>query len=487
MSSFAAWIGNRTYRQAGLLAFLVSLAAVVRLFWIEHPVLWQDEIFTWLYTRETYAHHFSLHRTTDVHPPTFTVLLKAWISVFGDSRTTMRALPAFIGALSVPALFLIARNWLGLPVAILAGLFFVFHPLNVHYTREIRFYGVIAFAMLWATYFYLELLRQRDMPRTRQWRCAIGFTLFLALTFYLQYVSLLFMVLFGAATLLLLLYDRDWRLFWLLSACIAVAALLCIPQSVHFLGYAMTEGAVRNSWIAPTDVKVFYEQTMTAIAFPALAKIVVVSLYVFGALQLWKQSPRLFIVMMTFLVLGPLLFAFVGVFKPIYLARSFMGALVTLPILLAFSVMSLPRSLRPLVLLLLAIAHIWALLPDYPAQRLPNPGEAIAAKASGWRGATVYYDEQLTRELAAYRLPASNWHVLSRRSPEADEVAIASQLRRRADAINKCPPTILVFEQRPPFDSDLGEAWSAMVTRLARISPVRDDRTEAYHRFVRFE
>ena len=486
MASIIIWFEAQQRRRLALLALLVLLAAVVRLFRIEHPVLWQDEIFTWVYTRETYAHHFALDRTTDVHPPLFTVALKAWISIFGESRAAMRTLPALFGALSVPVIYLIGRNWFGLSVAILACIVFAFHPLNVHYTREIRFYGAVAFAMLWASYFFLELIRQREMPARRMLLCSVGFSLSLALSFHLQYVSLLFIALFGITSVLLLIQNRDWRLFHHLAICIAVAVLLCVPQSVHFLGYAMHEGAVRNAWIAPTNLSVFIEQTQTAIGFPGWSAVGILGLYAFGLLRLRKRSPQLFTVMITFVVLGPLLFALVGFFKPIYLARSFLGALMLLPLLLAFAVTSLPRHARPVALLLLAIMHVWALRPDYPAHRLPNPGEAIAAAAPQWSGGTVYYDEQLEKEMAAYRIPASGWHLLNRRDVPGDLDAIARHLARCRAAAMSCGPTVLIFEARPPFDPALGRGWNGMVEPLSRISPVLSERAAAYYRFVVF-
>jgi|GEM_PF-4397869 len=470
-----------------ILALLMVLAAAVRLFWLDHPHLWMDEIFTWVYTRESYAHHFALSRTSDLHPPLHTVMLKGWISLFGESRVAMRMLSVLFGVFTLPAIYLIARYRTNPRIAVIACLFLALNPMNVHYSREARAYAALSFFLLWAIYFFLALVRERQSRTGNTGWLFAGFAVCLAMTFHLHYLSVLFFPLFGLAALVLSISQGDRRLFVQLAGATALAALLCIPQSVHFFGYATQGGSWRNAWMPATTWAVFYSQTVGAYPFPSIFKLLVVPIYLFGAWRLWHLSRPLFIMTIIFVVIGPLLFAMVSLVRPLYLVRSIQCFTLLSPLLLAVALAGLPNRWLALASGLLAALHLWALGPDYHRERHSNAGEIIKQALAGQEENSLYFDANLRRELTAYRVDLNNAWPIDLDESSHDAPVIARHLSHCADPSLDCPPITVIIEDRPLVREGAGMDWRRALDELTKAYPPRSDRILANYRIVTFE
>jgi hypothetical protein len=122
--------------------------------------LWYDEAFT---ARVSSLSPGDIVRfaQSDTYPPLYYFLEHYWAAPFGSSECALRALSAFCGTLSLPVLYLLAKKVLkdGMGVA-LAMWLFALSTMQIWYSREARFYGLLAFLSLVSLYCLLSFLEK---------------------------------------------------------------------------------------------------------------------------------------------------------------------------------------------------------------------------------------------------------------------------------------------------------------------------------------
>ncbi|PWT95454.1 MAG: hypothetical protein C5B53_11430 [Candidatus Melainabacteria bacterium] len=160
-------------------------------------------------------------------PPLFALAMNRWLTAFGGSDFSLRALAATISSISVLVVFLLANLLLGRRIALIAALLQAISPFDIAYAQEARMYSlVILTAALSAGAFILLATRRQD------WKTLLYAVVYLASTWALintHYTGLFLWAFEIAAGLALVLLRKDWLLLsWLLIANLIVATL-CLP------------------------------------------------------------------------------------------------------------------------------------------------------------------------------------------------------------------------------------------------------------------
>lgn len=174
------------------------------------------------------------------------------IALFGRSAISLRLLPALVGAITVPVLFLIARRLWNVWVAFGASMFLGGYHLHVHYSRlgmtnvwdpllALLMFGLIAIAL--------------SSPSRRNWLfagvatglCAYVYTASHLLPFYLLALALYLLLLQRE------LIVRQWRH---ILAMLALALVVALPQIVYyqanpglFMERANVLGILHSDWL----------------------------------------------------------------------------------------------------------------------------------------------------------------------------------------------------------------------------------------------
>ncbi|KAG0215255.1 hypothetical protein BGX28_000474 [Mortierella sp. GBA30] len=157
----------------------------------------------------------------DVHPPLAKMMLGAMgyligydghflFDNIGDNYITnnvpyigLRALPAFLGAMTVPIVYMTMRE-AGFPIltCALAGFFITFDNMLVTQTRLILLDSMLVFFMVCSIYSYVKFYKQRSNPFSVNWwswMIATGF--FIAMTTSVKMVGLFTVATIGVAVL----------------------------------------------------------------------------------------------------------------------------------------------------------------------------------------------------------------------------------------------------------------------------------------------
>lgn len=139
---------------------ILTVALLVRLPWLGSRPLWYDEAFAVLFSSKGIA--AMLYGTlkvegavaADVHPLLYYTLLDGWGRIVGTSPVAVRALSVILGLGVVALGFALARTLFDTRAAFFSGLLLALSPFQVHYSQEVRMYGLLALLLLGATWVY---------------------------------------------------------------------------------------------------------------------------------------------------------------------------------------------------------------------------------------------------------------------------------------------------------------------------------------------
>lgn len=144
-----------------ILLAVTTLAVGLRVYRLDHDPLWFDEAYTALTARKSIGDIVRLLRT-EVSAPLYYVLLHAWEQMVGDSDLRLRLLSALTGAAIVPAIYLVGSRMFSPAVGLIAAALAAVGPLHVHYSQELRMYGLLPSVALGVLYGFQRLTRAPD-------------------------------------------------------------------------------------------------------------------------------------------------------------------------------------------------------------------------------------------------------------------------------------------------------------------------------------
>jgi mannosyltransferase len=128
----------------------------VGVFRIWRPEIWRDELRSWNAASRSFGELFALLGKTDAATSLYYILLKLWMSVFGESVTSLRLLSAVAMAGAAACVALIGTRLWNKKAGIFSGVIFAFIPAITRFAQEVRPY---ALTMLMAGVCTLLLLR----------------------------------------------------------------------------------------------------------------------------------------------------------------------------------------------------------------------------------------------------------------------------------------------------------------------------------------
>jgi mannosyltransferase len=339
------------------LGFITLLCIALRVYQIGSASLWSDEIFS-----RYYADIFGLHYlltdglSSEPTPPTYYLLLRGWMALWGDSEAALRSLSAVASTLCIPVTYFLGRELFGRSQAVVGALLFALCPLSLYFAQEARVYTLLMLAatiVLWAAAVF-----QRN-PRSV--RAAVFYALFATLCLYLHATGVLFVAACGAAVwLFLLMQGAGGRQAWLKwTALNAFVLLLGMPYFVHAMAASHGGGL---DWMPKMSIRTLVYSTsivvsgeLTPYPWPGF----LLAAAVFGTLVLSLLLHRLPIRASVTLIGVPGLFvalvSLLSIARPILLPRVLVWTVVPL-CLIAASQLLLPGRARYAVLLSLLAA-----------------------------------------------------------------------------------------------------------------------------------
>ncbi|MGW4808998.1 glycosyltransferase family 39 protein [Kitasatospora sp. NPDC004272] len=130
------------------------------------PELWRDELATWSAAGRSFGDLVDMLRHVDAVSGVYYLFMHLWVSVFGDSTTSLRLPSALAMAGTAVFVSLIGRKLFGVRTGLVAGLLFAVLPSVSRFAQEARSYAFVVLAVTAATWF---LLRALERPSVVRW------------------------------------------------------------------------------------------------------------------------------------------------------------------------------------------------------------------------------------------------------------------------------------------------------------------------------
>jgi mannosyltransferase len=211
-------------RYLQLLLSLTIIGAILRFYNLGYNSLWLDEASTLNFAVKSIPDIWQATTAGEFNPPLFYGAEHIML-LFGNSEVVLRFLPALLGVLTIPLIYLVGKECMDRNVGIIAAAAFTFSPFLIFYSQEARAYSMMLFFVTFSMVFYFRALKSNNI---RDWAL---FGLLSALAFWSHFYAL---VIIGALFLYALyeLYPKikssTSAAKPLGTACV-ILGLICLP------------------------------------------------------------------------------------------------------------------------------------------------------------------------------------------------------------------------------------------------------------------
>lgn len=237
-------------RGMGLLVILlIATAALSNGTLLMTRKLWMDEIHSWLIVTDNSTSHamMALADGADFNPPSWFLVTRAISSVAGpQSERFLRILSAMWMLSAMAGLYLILARLFDWKVSLVAVVLTASHPLIVHQSTEIRFYGFWCTCVVWLCC-VIQWNPESGTKRRLQWLLIVGLSLLTATSHWFGILSL------GLVALPLVIRqyvdERGYARALVMLASGITGVCACLP----FL-YGQKSAISRPTWISPATV-----------------------------------------------------------------------------------------------------------------------------------------------------------------------------------------------------------------------------------------
>lgn len=211
------WLISRVWFWPPLLTTVLGIAKIGK------PELWRDELRSWSAASRSTDQLFHLLVNTDAAVALYYLVLHYWMSIFGDSATSMRLVSTFAMAGAAAGVSLIGLRLFNRRTAVIAGLIFAVIPAISRFAQEVRPYAVTMLVAVLSTLLLLRAVEKRTWPRFLVYGVSLAV---LALT---QIVAMPILLGHAVGILLWRKDKRDYRLLVRWGIAVAVGLVLAAP------------------------------------------------------------------------------------------------------------------------------------------------------------------------------------------------------------------------------------------------------------------
>lgn len=206
---------------------LMALALVLRLLFLGHKGLWQDEVFSVLFTRPSNSEFWRVLRTAEANMALYYLALREWTHVF-NSDIGVRMLSVIPGVLSVPAMYRLGERLYSRRVGMWAAGLLTINACAVVYSQEARGYSMLVLFVALSCWALLRLVEESSLGHLAL------YTVFTICAFYSHFYAA-FIVMAQVCALILLPWTRvPWKALlasWLLIASAMIPGVQVVLQS----------------------------------------------------------------------------------------------------------------------------------------------------------------------------------------------------------------------------------------------------------------
>ena len=149
-------------RYLQILLSLTLVGAILRFYNLGYNSLWLDEASTLTIAVKSIPDIWQATTGGEFNPPLF-YWTEHVMLVFGNSEVVLRVVPALLGVLTIPLIYLVGKEFMDRNTGIIAAAAFAFSPFLIFYSQEARAYSMMLFFVTASMVFYFRALKSNGL------------------------------------------------------------------------------------------------------------------------------------------------------------------------------------------------------------------------------------------------------------------------------------------------------------------------------------
>jgi mannosyltransferase len=149
-------------RYLQLLLSLTLIGAILRFYNLGYNSFWLDEATTYNIAIKSIPDIWQVTTAGEFNPPLF-YWTEHIMLLFGNSEVVLRFIPALLGVLTIPLIYLVGREFVDSNTGIVTAAAFAFSPFLLFYSQEARAYSMMLFFVTFSMFFYFRALKNNDV------------------------------------------------------------------------------------------------------------------------------------------------------------------------------------------------------------------------------------------------------------------------------------------------------------------------------------
>lgn len=228
------------------LALITAFGLCLRLYRLDYPCLWYDELCTFVRVNGDMAHTFSTLEVSPF-PPLYYILMNVWCSIFGFSEFSLRFPSMLFSTLSITSIYFLAKSMFSEKEGLIAALLLSVSSYSINYSQEAKMYAMMwFFCILSFLYFFLY-------TNTQNRKYLIPYSIFGVAAIYTMYLGFLFLLI---QNILFFCLYREKIKTWIT---VNVLMILCYIPWWHVAIYNMTNKS-GITWIKGVGYPEFFQK-----------------------------------------------------------------------------------------------------------------------------------------------------------------------------------------------------------------------------------
>ena len=284
-------------RYVQLLLTLTLTGLLLRFYNLGYNSLWLDEASTLTFASMSLPGIWEATTGGEFNPPLF-YWTEHIMLLFGNSEVILRFVPALLGVLTIPLVYVIGKEFYDRNVGLIAAAAVMVSPFLIFYSQEARAYTMMMFFVAVGMIFFLLAMKSDDL---KHWGL---FGLFSALAFWSHFYGFVLI----ASLVLYALYakagkiQKDLRNLLPVAVAVGVFSLICLPLIIVTiqLYFIRTAGAPTYG-IQGFDLIIETFRQMSG--FSDIAMVLMLALFIVGIVQAFMtdRDKGVFLVSLTVL------------------------------------------------------------------------------------------------------------------------------------------------------------------------------------------
>ena len=206
---------------------VLLLATALRIHGLNAQGLWGDEGWSLWLARGNSIRDLTMTMVVDHHGPVYSVLLRGWALIAGDTVLALRWITVLFSIASMALIYRLGAALFNRAAGVGAALAFALMDKQIVLTQEVRDYPMVFFTMIAIAYFYVR------WRRSSRGGVAFGFVAATVFGLYLHYYCYMVNLAILVHALLTLRDRAARRHFLALNALSAIAFVPWLPVVVH--------------------------------------------------------------------------------------------------------------------------------------------------------------------------------------------------------------------------------------------------------------